>query len=143
MSILNWTIFICLLVCVIILMANVYAKIKNKEENGGFIFAHAMLSILLVDLLINSTITSTEQNVVYLKKLPNELEYFHYTNNDDKKTIEYLDGVEMVTLPVDEYKLYYDSDNEPYMEIEKDKNLFGESVQTKVAVHLEKIEIQD
>ena len=49
----------------------------------------------------------------------------------------------MVTLPVDEYKLYYDSDNEPYMEIEKDKNLFGESVQTKVVVHLEKIEIQD
>lgn len=143
MSILNWTIFIGLLVCVIILMANVYAKIKNKEENGGIIFAYAMLSILLVYLLINSIITSTEQNVVYLKKLPNELEYFHYTNNDDKKTIEYLDGVEMVTLPVDEYKLYYDSDNEPYMEIEKDKNLFGESVQTKVVVHLEKIKIQD
>lgn len=59
-----------------------------------------------------------------------------------KKTIEYLDGVEMVTLSVDEYKLYYDSNNGPYIEIEESKNLFGRTIQTKVVVHLEKLEQQ-
>lgn len=48
----------------------------------------------------------------------------------------------MVTLSVDEYKLYYDSNNGPYIEIEESKNLFGRTIQTKVVVHLEKLEQQ-
>ena len=72
--------------------------------------------------------------------MPNESEYYHYTNNEDYRTLEYLDGAEMVTLPVDEYRLYYDSDDKPYMKIEENKNLFGRTIQTKVVVPLEKLE---
>ena len=90
--------------------------------------------------LVESYITSTEESIVYLEQMPNESEYYHYTNNEDYRTLEYLDGAEMVTLPVDEYRLYYDSDDKPYMKIEENKNLFGRTIQTKVVVPLEKLE---
>ena len=72
--------------------------------------------------------------------MPNESEYYHYTNNEGYRTLEYLDGAEMVTLSVDKYKLYYDSNDKPYMEVEKNKNFFGRTVQIEVTVHLEKLD---
>lgn len=115
---------------------------KKTEDNYFFPIFTCVITILVLGCaLIESCITSTEESIVYLEQMPDESKcYYHYTNKEDNRTIKYLDGAEMVTLPVDEYRLYYDSDDKPYMKIEENKNLFGRTVQTKVVVHLEKLE---
>lgn len=138
-TILLWIITAALVSVIIIL---VEMQKKCGEGYGALIVACSILAAIIGSAILDCSIMSIDKATVNLKKLPNKSEYYHYTNSDDKKTIEYLDGVEMVTLSVDEYKLYYDSNNGPYIEIEESKNLFGRTIQTKVVVHLEKLEQQ-
>lgn len=123
-----------------ILTLSIYMHKKTEDNYFAAIFACGLIILVFGCALVESHITSTEESIVYLEQMPNESEYYHYTNNEGYRTLEYLDGAEMVTLPVDEYKLYYDSDEKPYMKIEENKNLFGRTIQTKVVVHLEKLE---
>lgn len=123
-----------------ILTLSIYMHKKTEDNYFAAIFACGLIILVFGCALVESYITSTEESIVYLEQMPNESEYYHYTNNEDYRILEYLDGAEMVTLPVDEYRLYYDSDDKPYMKIEENKNLFGRTIQTKVVVHLEKLD---
>lgn len=124
-----------------ILTLSIYMHKKTEDNYFAAIFACGLIILVFGCALVESYITSTEQRIVYLEQISDESEhYYHYTNNKDYQTIEYLKGTEMVTLFVDKYKLYYDSNDKPYMEVEENKNFFGRTVQTKVTVHLEKLD---
>lgn len=123
-----------------ILTLSIYMHKKTEDNYFAAIFACGLIILVFGCALVESYITSTEESIVYLEQMPNESEYYHYTNNEGYRTLEYLDGAEMVTLSVDKYKLYYDSNDKPYMEVEKNKNFFGRTVQIEVTVHLEKLD---
>lgn len=98
--------------------------IKNKEEH---------------EQIINEIVDIDERTIV-LKELPEKSSYYEVQNASGGTKIKYLDGKELVTQSIDNYREFYDAKSQPYIEIKESKNTYGDVLETNVIIHLEELD---
>lgn len=89
---------------------------------------------------MRNEIVDIDERTVVLKELPEQSSYYDVQNLSGGTKIKYLDGKELVTLNIDNYREFYDAKNQPYIEIKESKNTYGDVLETNVVIHLKVLE---
>lgn len=89
---------------------------------------------------MRNEIVDIDERTVVLKELPEQSSYYEVQNLSGGTKIKYLDGKELVTLNIDNYREFYDAKNQPYIEIKESKNTYGDVLETNVVIHLKELE---
>lgn len=89
---------------------------------------------------MRNEIVDIDERTVVLKELPEQSSYYDVQNLSGGTKIKYLDGKELVTLNIDNYREFYDAENQPYIEIKESKNTYGDVLETNVVIHLKVLE---
>ena len=89
---------------------------------------------------MRNEIVDIDERTVVLKELPEQSSYYDVQNLSGGTKIKYLDGKELVTLNIDNYREFYDAKNQPYIEIKESKNTYGDVLETNVVSHLKVLE---
>lgn len=112
---------------------------KEFRERVSF-FA---ISIIVGFLCFIPVTTSTQENTIKLKPIPEQGTYYTYQESD--KTIRYLDGSELKSMKANSCKVLFDinDDKQPYMVKTDNYNVYGNKIQTEVVVHLNSLETQE
>lgn len=105
---------------------------KEFRERVSF-FA---ISIIVGFLCLIPVTTSTQENTIKLKPIPEQGTYYTYQEID--KTIRYLDGSELKSMKANSCKVLFDinDDRQPYMVKTDNYNIYGNKIKTEVIVHL-------
>ena len=112
---------------------------KEFRERVSF-FA---ISIIVGFLCFIHVTTSTQENTIKLKPIPEQGTYYTYQESD--KTIRYLDGSELKSMKANSCKVLFDinDDKQPYMVKTDNYNVYGNKIKTDVVVHLNSLETQE
>lgn len=89
---------------------------------------------------MRNEIVDIDERTVVLKELPEQSSYYEVQNLSGGIKIKYLDGKELVTLNINNYREFYDAKNQPYIEIKESKNTYGDVLETNVVIHLKELE---
>ena len=92
------------------------------------------------ELIVQNEIVDIDERTVVLNELPEQSSYYEVQNVSGGTKIKYLDGKELVTLNIDNYREFYDAKNQPYIEIKESKNTYGDVLETNVVIHLKELE---
>lgn len=94
------------------------------------------ISIIVGLLCLIPVATSTQENTIKLKSMPEQETYYTYQESD--KTIRYLDGNELKEMKVSNCKVLFDvkGDTQPYMVKTDNYNVYGNKIKTEVIIHL-------
>lgn len=89
---------------------------------------------------MRNEIVDIDEKTIILNELPEQSSYYEVQNASGGTKIKYLDGKELVTLNIDNYREFYDSEGQPYIEIKESKNTYGDVLETNVVIHLKELE---
>ena len=105
---------------------------KEFRERVSFF----IISIIVGFLCLIPVTTSTQENTIKLKPIPEQGTYYTYQESD--KTIRYLDGSELKSMKANSCKVLFDinDDRQPYMVKTDNYNIYGNKIKTEVIVHL-------
>lgn len=105
---------------------------KEFRERVSFF----IISIIVGFLCLIPVTTSTQENTIKLKPIPEQGTYYTYQEID--KTIRYLDGSELKSMKANSCKVLFDinDDRQPYMVKTDNYNIYGNKIKTEVIVHL-------
>ena len=101
------------------------------------------ISIIVGLLCSDSCGTSTQENTIKLKSMPEQDTYYIFEESD--KTIRYLEGSELKSMKANSCKVLFDidDDKQPYMVKTDNYNVYGNKIKTDVVVHLNSLETQE
>lgn len=101
------------------------------------------ISIIVGLLCLIPVATSTQENTIKLKSMPEQDTYYIFEESD--KTIRYLEGSELKSMKANSCKVLFDidDDKQPYMVKTDNYNVYGNKIKTDVVVHLNSLETQE
>lgn len=143
MFVLQIYLFIMLILISILLCMYIHyaiRKIKKGKDLKINLFLENFFFLILFSIgygfIILYTPIKIEEDIVYIEKIPDYEEYCKINSNNN--TIEYLDGKELISVQVRDYQVSFDTEK-PYIKMNKQKNIFDNTILVDAKVHLKNI----